>query len=83
MSTGASSSPIPEDSTDSNDKEGLNLDSDREPATVSRTPDGQIAGVAVYLSADDLRSLGLPQDVEAVVPSIYKGTLVLHQVQAE
>jgi len=82
MSTGPSPSPVPEDGTDEND-DGLQFDTDREPATVSRSPDGQLMGVAVYLTADDLRSLGLPQDVEAVLPSVYKGTLVLRQVQAE
>jgi len=83
MSTGTSAVPAPEESTDGDDNEGLEIDADREPATVSRSPDGQLAGVAVYLSADDLQSLGLSKDVEAVVPSIYKGTLVLRPVQEE
>lgn len=82
MSTGTSSAPVPEESSDE-DNDGLEFDTDREPAMVSRAPDGQIRGVAIYLSGDDLRSLGVNKDVEAVVPSIYQGTLVLRAVQAE
>lgn len=55
---------------------------DREPATVARSPDGEPRGVAVYLTAADLRKLGiLPDGVEAVVPKIKNGAVLIKPVR--
>ncbi|WP_226042494.1 hypothetical protein [Natrinema sp. DC36] len=55
---------------------------DREPATVARSPDGEPRGVAVYLTAADLRKLGiLPDGVEAVVPQIKNGAVLIKPVR--
>jgi len=55
---------------------------EREPATVASTPDGEPRGVAIYLTADDLRKLGiLPDGVEAVVPVVNDGAVLIKPVQ--
>lgn len=55
---------------------------EREPATVASTPNGEPRGVAIYLTADDLRALGLlPDGVDAVVPEIKNGAILLKPVQ--
>lgn len=54
----------------------------REPAVVEETPDGEPVGVAVYLTADDLRKLGLiPDGVNALVPVIQNGVIRLEPVR--
>lgn len=58
------------------------VEPDREPATVARSPDGEPRGVAVYLTAADLRKLGLiPDGVEAVVPKIKNGAVLIEPVR--
>ena len=54
---------------------------DREPATIARSPDGDVRGVAIVLGADDLRKLGISlAEVDAVVPRVYNGALILDPV---
>lgn len=48
------------------------------PATVARTPDGDAKGVGIFLTADDLRQLGLdPEETEEVVPKIEDGVILV------
>lgn len=55
---------------------------EREPATVVRSPDGEPRGVAVYLSAADLRKLGiLPDGVDVVVPEVTNGVVLIKPVR--
>jgi hypothetical protein len=64
------------------DEGSPDTDQEREPATVASTPDGEPRGVAIYLTADDLRKLGiLPAGVEAVVPEVSDGAVLIKPVQ--
>lgn len=55
-------------------------DLDREPATVGHTSDGDLQGVALFLTGDDLRKLGMSRDVTAVVPRVLNGAILLEPV---
>lgn len=58
-----------------------NEENDREPAKVVRGPHGGATGVAIYLTADDLRSLGMdPSGVDEVIPRVVSGAVVVDPV---
>lgn len=63
------------------DNSNPNDSPDREHATVGHTPDGDLRGVAVFLTGDDLRKLGLSRDVKAVVPRVFNGAVLLEPVE--
>lgn len=67
---------------DAPDRDNSNTteDPDREPATVGHTSDGDLQGVAVFLTGDDLRKLGMSRDVTAVVPRVFNGAILLEPV---
>lgn len=76
--TTSASTHEPDDESDDETVSGI----DREPATVACSPDGETRGVAVYLTAADLRKLGLvPDGVEAVVPKIKNGAVLIEPVR--
>lgn len=78
MSTDTPTTPThaPEQDSDGHDDE-VDTESEREPATIASAPNGERRGVAIYLTADDLRRLGIPHDVNAVVPSILNGAVLI------
>lgn len=81
MSTDASTTTSTHTREQDTDDEA-STEPDREPATVARSPDGEPRGVAVYLTAADLRKIGiLPDGVEAVVPKIKSGAVLIEPVR--
>ncbi|WP_348609763.1 hypothetical protein [Halobaculum rarum] len=78
MSTDTPTTPthVPEHDSDEQDHE-VDTESNREPATIASSPNGERRGVAIYLTADDLRRLGIPHDVNAVVPCILNGAVLI------
>lgn len=81
MSTGTSTTASTHAHEHDNDNE-TDTEPEREPATVARSPDGEPRGVAVYLTASDLRELGIiPDGVEAVVPKIKNGAVLIEPVR--
>jgi hypothetical protein len=72
----STSTHAPEDDSKEVDDE-VDTDSKREPATIATAPNGERQGVAIYLTADDLRQLGISHDVNAVVPSILNGAVLI------
>lgn len=73
--TPTTSTSAPEEDCTDLDKED-ETESDREPATVVHSS-GERQGVAIYLTADDLRRLGIAHDVDAVVPFVLNGAVLI------
>lgn len=74
-----------ESKTDLSNNVGFCPESDdegvREPAQIARDPRGDVVGVAIYLTAGDLRSLGInPSGVDAVVPRVVSGAVLVEPV---
>ena len=79
MSTDTSTSTTPRGAPEE-ESSGLNeeveTETDREPATIVDSG-GERQGVAIYLTADDLRRLGIAHDVNAVVPFVLNGAVLI------
>lgn len=69
----------PEQDSDDLDEE-VETESDRDPATIQTDRDGRRRRVVICLNADDLRRLGISRDVNAVVPSVLNGAVLLNPV---
>lgn len=74
--TTSTSTHAPEEDSEAPDNEGR-TESDRNPSTIASAANGERRGVAIYLTADDLRRLGIAHNVDAVVPSILNGAVLI------